>query len=205
MGWVIPLECIALAGGDDDTGVVSITPTLSPELTGYLGRTAFVGDLLPPHGQGLLPFVRRCLPQATPKYHDILTCGEETFRPAPEVYPVSQISGREAQTSWYHLHFDGPVFVARNEHGHVVSWAAIKLKSDDVWEMAVVTEATYRGRGLARSVVSAATRAALDAGKVPLYLHDIQNHASARVCRGLGYQLYGHEFTCEAGRSYVGL
>ncbi|OPZ87944.1 MAG: GNAT acetyltransferase [bacterium ADurb.Bin429] len=90
--------------------------------------------------------------------------------------------------------------MARNEWGHIVSWAALKCKSDDVWELAVVTDAPYRGRGLARSVVSHATRAALDAGKLPTYLYEVSNTASARVARALGYQFYGYELTCEYGR-----
>jgi len=82
----------------------------------------------------------------------------------------------------------------------IASWAAIKVKSSDVWEMAVATEPPFRNRGLARSVVSRATRAALDAGKVPLYLYDISNHASGKVCAVLGYRHYGYELTFEAGR-----
>jgi predicted GNAT family acetyltransferase len=53
---------------------------------------------------------------------------------------------------------------------------------------------------LASSVVSHATRAALDAGKVPLYLHDVNNQASSRVSLRVGYRPYGYELTCEAGR-----
>ncbi len=77
------------------------------------------------------------------------------------------------------------------------AWAAIKLKSDAVWEIAVVTEAQYRGRGYAKRVVSAATAHILDHGRVPLYIHDRTNRASAHVCRSLGYRVYAETYFCE--------
>jgi predicted GNAT family acetyltransferase len=106
----------------------------------------------------------------------------------------------DIHADWYRMHFDGPVFVARNERGSIAAWAAIKCKSPDIWEMAVATEPQYRGLGLARSVITHATRAAFDAGKQPLYLHDVSNIASAHVCAANGYQPYGYELTCESGR-----
>jgi GNAT superfamily N-acetyltransferase len=93
--------------------------------------------------------------------------------------------------------FDGEIFVVNGARGEIAAWAAIKLKAEDVWEIAVVTEAPYRGRGYAKDVVSAATGHILDAGRVPLYVHDRTNHASARVCRSLGYQEYAEVFFCE--------
>ena len=78
----------------------------------------------------------------------------------------------------------------RGPRGRLLSWAAIKLKSDHVWEIAVATEADYRGRGYARDVVSAATRFALDNGRIAIYIHDRDNTTSAYVARAIGYQLY---------------
>jgi predicted GNAT family acetyltransferase len=71
-----------------------------------------------------------------------------------------------------------------------VSWAALKLKSDEVWEIAVATEADYRRRGYARDVVAAATRFTLDHGRLPIYVHDRDNATSAFVARATGFQLY---------------
>jgi predicted GNAT family acetyltransferase len=72
----------------------------------------------------------------------------------------------------------------------LVSWAAIKLKSDTVWELAVATEVDYRGRGFARDVVAAAARFTLDQGRLPIYIHDRDNGTSAFVARAVGFQLY---------------
>ena len=61
----------------------------------------------------------------------------------------------------------------------------------------MVTESAYRGRGYAKRVVSASTAYILDHGRVPLYVHDRTNLASARVGRSLGYVEYAEEFFSE--------
>lgn len=198
MGWLIPLECIVPDRATAGTGVISITPKLAGDLTDFL--RACQEPCLPPYGTALTPFIRAHFPHGYPKVHRILRCDATAFKPAPEVFPISMMEDDDMHAGWYRLHFDGPIFVARDERGNIAAWAAIKCKSADVWEMAVVTETRYRNQGLARSVVSRATTAALDAGKVPLYLHDLANIASSKVCRSLGYQPYGHELTCECGR-----
>ncbi len=93
--------------------------------------------------------------------------------------------------------FDGEVFGVRGPRGRLVSWAALKLKSGDAWEVAVATEADYRGRGLARSVVSAAARYTLERGRLCLYLHDFDNAPSAFVARALGFQVYAEVVLAE--------
>jgi len=200
MGWLVPLECIALEDAPPGTGVVSVTPYLEGTLRAFLPTVREMADCLPPDGKALVRFARDYLPTGYPKIHAILVCHPETFQPFPETLPVEPLRHDDSQADWFRYHFDGPIFAARGEHGDVASWAAIKCKSHHVWEMAVATEPPYRNRGLARSTVSRATRAALEAGKVPIYLHDVGNAASARVCRALGYQFYGHELTCESGR-----
>ena len=64
------------------------------------------------------------------------------------------------------------------------------MKSERVWEIAVATEADYRGRGYARDVVSAAARYTFDQGRLPTYIHDRDNSTSAFVARAVGFQLY---------------
>lgn len=64
------------------------------------------------------------------------------------------------------------------------------MKSDDAWELAVATQADYRGRGYARDVVSAATSYVLDEGRICLYIHDRENGPSGFVARSLGFQRY---------------
>ena len=200
MGWLVPLECIIVDAAPRGTGVVSITPSLADPLCGFIAELDNPAECLPPHGKAVLPFAREHLSSGYPKVHRILSCSPEQFRPAPDPAPVGLLERDDLHADWYVFHFDGPVFVIRNEVGSIVSWAAIKCKSDEVWEMAVATEQPYRGRGYARSVVTHATRAALAAGKKPIYLHEISNTSSARVCGALGYQPYGFELTCETGR-----
>jgi hypothetical protein len=200
MGWLVPLEVITAVDAPQGTGVISTTSSLQTQLQCFLTRQGPRADLLPPEWWGFWPFIRAALPEISPRVHCVLAGDRGTFTPAPDVFPVTPLREDDANAAWFHFHFDGPVFAARDHQGVIAAWAAIKCKSDDVWEMAVVTEARYRGRGLARSVVSHATRAALDANKVALYLHEVRNDASAHVAHALGYHIYGHELTCEAGR-----
>ena len=200
MGWLVPLECVVADAAPRGTGAISITPPLVDALCGFLAQDDTMADCLPPHGKSLLPFAREHLSNGYPKVHRILYCDALSFRPAPAAAPVLPLDEDDIHAGWYRFHFDGPVFIIRSPAGSIVSWAAIKCKSEDVWEMAVSTEPPYRGRGYARSVVTRATQAALEAGKKPIYLHDISNHSSARVCNALGYRPFGYELTCETGR-----
>jgi RimJ/RimL family protein N-acetyltransferase len=64
-------------------------------------------------------------------------------------------------------------------------------------EVGVWTEEDYRGRGLARAVVSACTSELLKEGITPLYIVAEGNAASIRVCEALGYRFSGYrEFSC---------
>lgn len=54
-------------------------------------------------------------------------------------------------------------------------------------ELAVVTTAQQRGRGLARRLVAQAARRVLDEGGLPTYLHGPDNTASARVADAVGF------------------
>ncbi len=200
MGWLVPLECIVAAQAMPGTGVVSITPQLADAMFNYISPNSPAVSYLPPQGKGLLQFAQQHLPAGSPKLHIVLSNDMAHFTPAPAILPITELSPGEQHAEWFRLHFDGPVFVARNEQQAIVSWAAIKCKSREVWEMAVATEPPYRNRGLARSVVSHATAVALQAGKIPLYLHETSNQASARVAATLGFQFYGYELTCEYGR-----
>jgi GNAT superfamily N-acetyltransferase len=200
MGWLIPLDCVVAGGAPPGSGVISITPYLEKPLRAYLQSVSRPADCLPPEGKEIVPFMREYLPTGYPKFHVITYCTADSFLPSPEVFPIEDLAPDDLHVEWYRYHFDGPVFVARGPRGDIVSWVAVKVKSPDVWEMAVATDDAFRNRGLARSLVSRATRAALHAGKVPLYLYDTINVASGRVCRALGYQCYGYELLCEAGR-----
>lgn len=67
--------------------------------------------------------------------------------------------------------------------------AGVGLKRHDrwAWEISVGTDPTHRGQGLARRLVARAARRVIDEGRVPTYLHDASNHASARVADAAGF------------------
>ena len=82
--------------------------------------------------------------------------------------------------------FNGPRLVSRDGDA-VVAGVGIKIHDDFGQEIAVVTEAAARGKGLARQLVATAARRILDEGAVPTYLHEPSNHASARVADAVGF------------------
>lgn len=67
--------------------------------------------------------------------------------------------------------------------------AGVGLKRHDAlgWEISVGTERSHEGRGLARRLVATAARRVIDDGRVPTYLHDPTNTASARVADAVGF------------------
>jgi GNAT superfamily N-acetyltransferase len=121
---------------------------------------------------------------------DLRAVDASTFRPSATADRAELIPGDDPAGQQLRTRFDGAIFGIRGPHGRLISWAALKLKSESVWEIAVATEAEYRGRGYARDVVSAATRDAIEHRRVAIYIHDRDNTTSAYVARALGYQLY---------------
>lgn len=106
--------------------------------------------------------------------------------------------GRDDPAALHLRHrFDGEIFGVRGPRGRLVSWAALKLKAGDVWEVAVETAPDFRRRGYARDVVSAAARYTLECGRLCLYVHDHDNRASAFVARTLGFQVYAEVVLAE--------
>lgn len=82
--------------------------------------------------------------------------------------------------------FGGKVLVVR-EDGKYVAGLGVKRHDDIGLEVAVATEEAWRGRGLARALVSRASAAILRGGGVPIYLHGRGNTASARVAEASGF------------------
>jgi GNAT superfamily N-acetyltransferase len=136
----------------------------------------------------LLRSVRRLLPHAFTLGGDLRAADAESFSGGPKLAEL--IPREDAAALHLRNRFDGEVFGVRGPRNRVISWAALKLKSDTVWEIAVATEADYRGRGYARDVVAAAARFALDQGKIPIYVHDRDNSTSAFVARAVGFPIY---------------
>ena len=83
--------------------------------------------------------------------------------------------------------FNGDVLIAWDDDG--AYGAGVGRKQHDPYghELAVVTEPSLRGRGIARKLVTQAARRVLDDGAVPTYLHDPSNVASAHVAEASGF------------------
>ena len=92
---------------------------------------------------------------------------------APDVPPWLRPFGGEVLVVW--------------EDGKYVAGLGIKRHDELGFEVAVATEEAWRGRGLARALVSRAAAAILRAGGVPIYLHGRGNVASARVAETSGF------------------
>ncbi|MHB1486299.1 MAG: GNAT family N-acetyltransferase [Acidimicrobiales bacterium] len=114
-------------------------------------------------------------------------CGEPADSP-----DVGQWVERDDERvpDWLKL-FNGPVLVAWDDDGHY--GAGLGLKRHDEWghELAVVTEESRRGRGLARGLVAQAARRVLAEGAVPTYLHAYENLASDQVATAAGFPDHG--------------
>ncbi len=190
-GYTVPLLAIATPGG----GIVSVRPDLAKRAQSELGQESTGRPLQEADFEHLRQVTRTAVPYAYNLSGYALFAAPGHFVSVPsraERFDLGDPRGADLRRR-----FDGEVFAIPGTRGEIASWAAIKLKSEDVWEIAVVTEAPYRGQGLAKEVVSAATAYILEQGRVPLYVHDRTNVASARVCRSLGYLEYTEEFFSE--------
>ncbi len=83
--------------------------------------------------------------------------------------------------------FNGDVLVAWNDEGRYGAGVGRKMHNEFGHELSVVTEEALRGRGIGRALVETAARLVLAQGKVPTYLHQPTNHASARLAEAAGF------------------
>lgn len=88
-------------------------------------------------------------------------------------------------SQWLHP-FGSDVLVALDDDAYVAG-VGLKRHDDHARELAVVTSEQARGRGLARRLVAQAARRVIDEGRVPTYLHGLDNEASARVAVASGF------------------
>jgi len=192
-GFTMPIVGLSFAPG----AVIACRPDLVDKLLGQLGSDTHQPYLDGPAFRRLWRAVARCTPNAFTLAGDLRAASASTFAPTPTMQRAEMMD--EADTAALHLRtrFDGAIFGVRGPHGRLVSWAAIKLKSDAVWEIAVATEPDYRGRGFARDVVAAAAAYTLEQGRLPIYIHDRDNGTSAYVARAVGFQLYCEIVLCE--------
>ncbi|MGI9145827.1 MAG: GNAT family N-acetyltransferase [Chloroflexota bacterium] len=185
-GYTLPIVGLSFAQG----AVVACRPDLIDQLRSELGSDAHQQFLDDPAFRRLWRAIHRCLPNAFTLAGDFRAADSATFSPSANMHQAEYIAEDDPAALHLRTRFDGAVFGVRGPHGRLVSWAALKLKSDRIWEIAVATEADYRGRGFARGVVSAATRCTLEHHRVPTYIHDRDNASSAFVARAVGFQLY---------------
>jgi hypothetical protein len=184
-GYVMPMVALSFAEG----AVISIRPDLLDQLRTHMGSDVRLARVDTAAERRLLRAVQRTLANAFTLGGDLRAVDEHHFQPTASNH-AELIPRPDPAALHLRSRFDGEVFGVRGPRGRVVSWAALKLKTPDVWEIAVATESDYRGRGYARDVVSAATRYTLEQGRIPIYVHDRDNTTSAFVSRTLGYLVY---------------
>jgi len=127
--------------------------------------------------------LKRCLITWDEHYNLIYTVDQESFRPDFH-HPI----GKEDRF---------PRFEIRDGE-KVIAAAGTNWRSPYFAEVGVWTQEGRRGRGLAKSVVSACTSELLKEGIKPLYIVAEGNAASIRVCEALGYRFSGYkEFSCQ--------
>jgi RimJ/RimL family protein N-acetyltransferase len=185
-GYTLPIVGLSFAPG----AVIACRPDLLERLRSELGSDAHQTYLDGPAFRRLWRAIQRCVPHAFTLAGDFRVADAVTFSPSETSHRAEFIAADDPAALHLRTRFDGAIFGVRGPHGRLISWAALKLKSDQVWEIAVATEADYRGRGYARDVVSAASRFTLERNRLPTYIHDRDNGTSAFVARATGFQLY---------------
>jgi ribosomal protein S18 acetylase RimI-like enzyme len=123
-----------------------------------------------------------------------LFCSPETF--SDQTFgDVRDVTGLDDISAALHAKWGGRVF-GQIVDGRVVSWAAVKPLSDIGWDLSIQTSPEYRGRGYAKSVVSAAVKHVFENGRLATWGTDTTNTASLRTAHSLGFQDYGLDFGC---------
>jgi GNAT superfamily N-acetyltransferase len=184
--FTMPIVGLSFASG----AVVASRPDLIECLRDELGS-----DLHQPHLDGpafrrLWRAVKRCADNAFVLAGDLRVADSASVSPPPTMKRAELIPDEDAAALHLRTRFDGAIFGVRGPHGRLVSWTALKLKSDQVWELAVATEPDYRGHGYARDTVAAAACFTIEQGRLPIYIHDRENGTSAFVARAAGFQFY---------------
>jgi GNAT superfamily N-acetyltransferase len=83
--------------------------------------------------------------------------------------------------------FNGDVLIEWDDHGHYGAGVGRKMHNALGHEISVGTEASLRGRGIARRLVATAARRIVADGAVPTYMHLLDNVASAKVAEAVGF------------------
>jgi GNAT superfamily N-acetyltransferase len=123
-----------------------------------------------------------------------LYCDQRSFIDC-SIGEVRDVTDDDEIAAGIHARWGGRVF-GQTVDGKVVSWAGVKPFSGIAWDLTIQTLPEYRGRGFAKSAVSAAVRYILDNGKVATWGTDRTNTASLRTAHSVGFQDYGLDFGC---------
>lgn len=110
--------------------------------------------------------------------------------------PFESLRAGVAREEWEHAGLDaaaGPLF-AIVEDGRALCAAGAQILLESVAHIGVLTHPQARGRGLARQVVAALTRAALTRGLLPQYQTLLSNSASLAVGQALGFEAFATTF-----------
>jgi GNAT superfamily N-acetyltransferase len=192
-GYVLPIVGLAFSQG----AVIACRPDLVETLRANLGSDVHQPYLDGPAFRRVWRAMQRSVTHAFTLAGDLRAAEGASFAASATATRAELIA--EADPTALHLRtrFDGAIFAVRGPHGRMISWAALKKKSEAIWEIAVATEPDYRGRGYARDVVSAATQFTLEQGRLPIYIHDRDNSTSGFVARAIGYQMYSEIVFCE--------
>lgn len=193
---VVPVSPLDDRAGS--SGVVSVAPALRPALAGFLRECPPDTLFTAPGLLALDALVHEAMPQT-------LTTREEAHlrlrfatRAGFHPYVGRWLDWIEALDESSETSFVALGLLARYSSVYVIrrrdtiaSFAGIRIHSPHVAEIGVRTDPeALRGNGLGRAVVSRATRAILDSGRLPLYRHRADNAASEHIASALGYRFY---------------
>lgn len=123
-----------------------------------------------------------------------LYCSESSFTDC-SFGEVQDVTDNDEIATGIHARWGGRVF-GQIVDGKVVSWAGVKPFSGIAWDLTIQTLPEYRGRGFAKSAVSAAVKYILENGKVATWGADRTNIASLCTAHSVGFQDYGLDFGC---------
>lgn len=112
----------------------------------------------------------------------------------PAVRGLERAAGHEDAAEAALDEITSPAFVVR-EHGDVVAAAGYRIWPRRTAHLSVLTAPAARGRGLARTVASAAVAHALAAGLLPQWR--ARPRASRRVAAALGFEELGVQLSVE--------
>jgi len=134
--------------------------------------------------------------------HMCSICGSDTFRPAEvpagitlETFGHQQMAEVYCYEGFHHAlsyRTDNPsadmIAVAAWRNGQVIGMAGVSADSDYLWQIGIDVVSEFRGIGLGKALVSQATEATFEQGKMPYYVHNISNVRSGNTARSLGFQ-----------------